>query len=81
MMRILSCGCADRPEVQIIYGGEDCDAVDGFVPCLFFSTYCQECADKLRAEGIPMFDSEEEGDRWLDEQCKDRPPPAWTRGE
>lgn len=64
----LSCGCVDKPPIDIIYGSADCDAVQGFLPCLVFAVYCEDCAQELRVEGIPIFDDEADGDIWLEAQ-------------
>jgi hypothetical protein len=50
--------------VDVIYSGEDCDAVTGFHPCLFYASFCPACAEDWRNKGW-LFASEEEADAWL----------------
>jgi formylmethanofuran dehydrogenase subunit E-like metal-binding protein len=51
--------------VDVISGGEDCDAVDGFRPCLFYNHFCPKCAAEWRAKGW-LFENEAEA--WMDAQ-------------
>lgn len=67
----LSCG-HDWPypiqeAADVSYASEDCDAIDGFMPAIFYGTYCWDCATALQHEGI-LFKSDEEADAWLDAQ-------------
>jgi hypothetical protein len=55
----------NEPGESVIYGGENCDAVDGFQPCLFYAHFCQKCADEWRARGW-LLKNETEADAWLD---------------
>lgn len=43
------------------YGDEDCDAIDGFQPCVVHAEFCPACAAK--AETWPEFIRTEEEER------------------
>lgn len=46
-----SCGCwlkEGDEGVPIRYGSSDCDAVDGFCPCVVYALFCSECAARAR---------------------------------
>lgn len=64
----LSCGCTDKPGFDAIYAGEDCDAVDGFVPCIFYAYMCADCIAGWADDGCQFFDTHEAADAWLDAQ-------------
>ncbi len=53
--------------ITVIYHGEDCDAIDGFVPCVFYSVYCPTCAEEAKKwpEYLPTHEA---ADAWLDAQ-------------
>ncbi|OQW38078.1 MAG: hypothetical protein A4E20_04710 [Nitrospira sp. SG-bin2] len=53
--------------VDIRYGGEDCDAVEGIHRCVFYATYCPACAEAAKAWPEYIANDEDE-DRWLDGQ-------------
>lgn len=62
-----SCGheVADYNDLQTVrYASEDCDAIDGFVPCVSYAEYCARCARKARR--WPEFlANDEAADEWL----------------
>ena len=65
-----SCGhkLEDGDEGQsIIYGGEDCDAVRGFSPCLFYAHFCTACAEQWRKDGL-LFENDAVATQWLHNQ-------------
>jgi len=65
----VTCNCGHTVENfdqtrYVIYGGEDCDAVEGFHPCTFHVVYCIPCADQ--AATWPAFlPNQEAADEWL----------------
>lgn len=65
-----SCGHVlkdDEETVGVIYGGEDCDAVEGFVPCIHFASFCPACAEDAKAWPT-WFPDVETAEAWLDAQ-------------
>lgn len=49
---------------DVRYGGHDCDAVDGFQPCIFYAFFCRPCAEKLKASG-DLIETDEQEDAWF----------------
>lgn len=62
----LSCGCQDKAGIDAIYAGEDCIALEGFVPCLFYAHMCADCIKRWKQDGVQFFDTAEEADQWLE---------------
>jgi hypothetical protein len=53
--------------VDVIYSGEDCDAVDGFRPVLYYAHFCEKCAAKWKDDGL-LFDNQDDARAWLSSQ-------------
>lgn len=44
-----SCGCRVEDDDELLdveWEGEDCDPLEGIVPCTFYARYCRACAVK-----------------------------------
>jgi hypothetical protein len=69
-MIVANCGHSvdDYDELQTVrLSGEDCDAVEGFVPCVSYREFCRPCAE--RAASWPEFLPDEAAvDAWLEAQ-------------
>jgi hypothetical protein len=66
----IQCSCGhwlvgDEDSVPVTYGGETCDAVDGFSRCITYAEFCPACAVEWQEEGL-LFNSEAEADAYLD---------------
>lgn len=62
-----SCGCKladDEYVVDVMFGDETCDAVDGFRRCVVYASYCPACAARADAEGW-LFHTEQQADEWF----------------
>ena len=42
----------------------DCDAIEGYLPCVTYASYCIDCAARLELEG-ELITSDAEEDKWL----------------
>ena len=67
MTTIASCGCtleSSRDLVSVRYSGEDCVAGEGFVPTVFYASYCPKCAENAKAWPAYLADDEAEEAFW-----------------
>lgn len=53
--------------VLVIHSGEECDAVEGFVPAVYYLNYCPVCAEKAKLWPEYLVDHDA-ADRWLEAQ-------------
>jgi hypothetical protein len=65
----LSCGHQlvgdyDTGSVSVRIGTYDCDAVEGFYPCVSYGVWCPSCADRARGEP-EWLETEQDADLWL----------------
>jgi hypothetical protein len=50
--------------VDVRYRSEDCDAVEGFRPCVVYASYCKPCAEKLKSDP-DYIGTDEDEEAWL----------------
>jgi len=62
-----SCGhtlAGPEQTVSVVYGDEDCDAIDGFHRVVAYAEFCPRCAREWAERG-DLFETEAEACAWL----------------
>jgi len=62
-----SCGhklADDEEGVDVMYGTDSCDAIEGFRPAVAYAHFCQKCAAEWKVKGW-LFADQAEADAYL----------------
>lgn len=50
--------------IRIRFGDSTCDAVDGYVPCVVYASYCKECAERAKTFKMQYLEDDVPDEWW-----------------